>query len=400
MARLDTAQPAAFKGNQLKAAWQRVSITPAALMPMAGYKPRDHFESVHDTLYARLIGVDNGELTMLFINLDLLLFPPEIKIRLREKLDSAGINVFLYLSATHTHNGVGGWDDGFTGRLVTGSYHPEYIESVAARLMTAIASMDYANATMGYWQAEAGDLVENRLDRENGKTDGKLRGLRWQRSDGRKALMFTFSAHPTSISSTSLALSSDYPGAVINELEKSYDFGMYMGGMVGSHRFAWTPEHDYDFIEKVAPELSARINATNADSLFAEPPVRAGHFPISFGASQARLTKGWKMRDWLFGLLVHQLGGEVTYLELGNTLLIGLPCDFSGEIYTIEGLEAIAAARGKHLIITSFNGDYNGYITFDAHYDRGEREEVMSMNWVGPYYGKYFTDIIKRLIAK
>jgi hypothetical protein len=125
----------------------------------------------------------------------------------------------------------------------------------------------------------------------------------------------------------------------------------------------------------------------------------SAHIPIEFGSSQLRITKGWKLRDWLFSWLVNPLQGELTYLQLGNIILIGTPCDFSGEIF-VNHIAEVAAEQNKKVIITSFNGDYVGYITEDEHYETLEKEEVMALNWVGPYYGNYFTEMINTLLKK
>jgi hypothetical protein len=112
------------------------------------------------------------------------------------------------------------------------------------------------------------------------------------------------------------------------------------------------------------------------------------------------VSENLKLRNWLFKTALSDLEGELTYLKVGNTLLIGTPCDFSGEIFVNESLAQYAKAKGLNLIITSFNGNYIGYITHDGHYDSVSRAEVREMNWVGPYYGQYFSEIIKKLIDK
>ena len=408
MSRLDTLNPPSFRyDSALSCGWAKISITPSSPMPMAGYSPRDQFDSVHDSLFARVLLVDNGGISVAFVNVDLLLFPTILKRRINEKFDSLGTKPFLYLSATHTHNGIGGWESGIAGRLVFGTYHPEWVEKTANGIVSAINSIDLVPSSLSYWETDASNMVQNRIDRENGATDGILRGMVIERSDNSRAVLFTFSAHPTSIDKGSRALSADYPGAVIKALEATdtYDFGMFMAGMVGSHRFAWVPETDFEFIDMITPVLVKKINIKDADTtLFAEgvpvPDIKATHIPIEFGAAQPRISKNWKIRDWVVRALARPLQGEATYVEIGNIVFIGLPCDFSGEIFKRENFADVAKSAGKHVIITSFNGDYNGYITWDPHYETGTAEEVNATNWVGPGYGKYFAEIVRSLIVQ
>ena len=79
---------------------------------------------------------------------------------------------------------------------------------------------------------------------------------------------------------------------------------------------------------------------------------------------------------------------------------MGTSCDFSGEIYVNDHFEKLANEKGKKLLITSFNGNYTGYITADHHYDVLDENEVRTMNWVGPYYGQYYSEIIQRILEK
>jgi len=49
-----------------------------------------------------------------------------------------------------------------------------------------------------------------------------------------------------------------------------------------------------------------------------------------------------KVRDWAFRWLFTPLKGEITYLKIGNLIMLGTPCDFSGEIFIADGLGKIA----------------------------------------------------------
>jgi neutral ceramidase len=389
------ARPVDRGEGPLKAGWAKVNITPARSMPMAGYMPRDHFDTVHDSLYARMLVIDNGSFRTAMINIDLLIFPPLLRDKLLQRIDST---TFLYLSATHTHNGVGGWDASIGGRLITGSFSEEWLDDVANRIDSVLRAVVLKDAAIQYWEADATDLVENRVNVDSGKVDGKLRGIKVLRSDSSRAMLFTFSAHATSIQKERLEISADYPAKTIELLEKDNSFAMFMSGMVGSHRFTFTHENNYEFIDKVAPDLVARIEKGTYDPAVSHPRIRSVHAGIEFDEPQLRFAKNWRVSSLVFNVLFNELKGELSYLELGNVIFIGTPCDFSGEIYAMDSLESYAAARGKHLIITSFNGDYVGYITHDRHYDVSTKEEITTLNWVGPHFGEYFSEMIKKLV--
>lgn len=403
MSRLDTLPSSAHKKKgKLKTAWTKVNITPGTPMPMAGYKPRPRFDLVHDSLYARMMLLENGDVSALLINVDLLLFPPLLRDRLEARLRERGLNHFLYLSATHTHNGIGGWDDSALGQFVLGDYHDAWVEKTARDIADGIAGLIPEPTSLASWTVDASEWIENRIAFDKGEKDGLLRGFLLSRDDSTRALFFTYSAHATSIRKESHELSADYPAAVIGLAEQQFDFAMYMAGMVGSHRFVWSPKQDFDFISTIAPEVYQRIRSGMSMSTRAVDSVsiRATQVPIEFGPSQMRIGKNWKVRDWVFQWLVNPLEGELSYLELGDVVLVGTPCDFSGEVYVREGLGQFAAQQGKQLIITSFNGDYNGYVTYDEHYETLTKDEVRTMNWVGPYFGQYFSEIIRKLMGE
>ncbi|MBP9925754.1 MAG: neutral/alkaline non-lysosomal ceramidase N-terminal domain-containing protein [Cyclobacteriaceae bacterium] len=400
---LSNLQPTLHPASQpLRAGWGKVSITPSYPMPMAGYRMRPTFDAVHDSLYARIIGINNGSISCYFISLDLLLFPPAIKEILQKKLVKEFSEMpFLYLSATHTHNGIGGWHNSIVGELVLGNYDEAWVNNVADDLVVKIKQIEKSMkpAQMSYWEADASEYAENRLV-PGAPYDGFLRGIQLLREDSSQAQLITYSAHATSISKKSKSLSGDYPATLIKKLERENSFGLFMAGMVGSHRLAGLKEQEFELVEKAGEVLYQKIKNTTYDQLLDSIEIKSAHIPIQFGPAQLRITKNIKLRNWAFSWLLNPLQGELTFLQLGNLIFIGTPCDFSGEIYVNKKLNDLAMASEKKLIITSFNGNYAGYITEDEHYDKINKEEVMALNWVGPYYGNYFSEMISTLIKK
>lgn len=401
---LDTLKPVFYKPTQkLKSGWGKVSITPDHPMPMAGYTMRPAFENVHDSLYARLVGINNGSRSFYLISVDLLLFPPALKEKLNELVSQEfRIKPFLYFSATHTHNGIGGWHDSVAGELVLGAYEENWVNEVAEKLIFEIKSIEQSMkpSHLSYWQADAHEYAENRLVK-GAPYDGWLRGFKLIRNDSGTAHLITYSAHATSISKKSKQLSGDYPGALLEALQnKSNSFGIFMAGMVGSHRLAGLSETEFELVAKAGDVLQEKISMAMERSKTDSVVIKASHIPIQFGPSQLRISKDWKLRNWVFSSLLNPMQGELTYLEIGNIVLIGTPCDFSGELFVTKKLAELAAANNNELIITSFNGDYAGYITEDEHYETIRKEEVMTLNWVGPYYGTYFTEMISALLKK
>jgi len=401
VSRLDTIHPNLSRKDKVKVGWAKFNITPSYSLPMAGYTPKDKYESIHDSIYGGVIAMTNGSSVNVFVSLDLMLFPPSIKNRVNEALKRQGKDYFVYYSATHTHSSLGGWDASLVGRLVLGSYHAEWVDQTANDILDNIdkATTSSISSTIQYWENDASEFVENRLDAANGQVDGKLRGLKFNRADSSKAVIVTYSAHPTNVELLSRVVSGDYPSALTKQLEKrGFDFGLFMAGMVGSHRLKGIEGTDFERIDKAGLLLAEKVVKATNQNLAESISISSAHIPIAFGSSQLRIAKDWKVRDWVFRSLLNPLQGELTYLQVGHVVFIGTPADFSGEIFAQEKLEAIAAAMGKKLILTSFNGNYTGYVTADHHYAKGSEEEVMALNWVGPYFGDYYTQMLKQIL--
>ncbi len=399
--RLDSLQLKGKETTPFKSGWRKISITPEHPLPMAGYRLREHFETVHDSLYARIIVLATNEQPIYLISVDLLLFPPTLKQKLKAYYAQRGNQPFLYLSATHTHNGVGCWHDSAVGNVVLGNYEESWVEESKNKIIAAIEDIEnkLQPAAIAYWEADAHEYAENRL-KPGAPYDGMLRGMKLTRTDSTAAHLITFSAHATSISKQSTSLSGDYPAAIVDSLMTATNsFGIFMAGMVGSHRLAGMTKKEFELVAEAGKLITKKIVAAPSSNMTDSIKLIAHHVPIEFGPSQLRITKDWKLRDWVFSWLLNPLQGELTYLQINDIILMGTPCDFSGEIF-VNHIKDSAARQNKKVIITSFNGDYVGYITEDEHYCNLEKEEVMALNWVGPYYGKYFHEMINALLKK
>lgn len=401
MDKVDTFQLAKYPGTKtIEVGWSQFSIVPDQPVPMAGYKPRDKYTDIHDTVYIRIMAINNGSITTFLITSDLLLFPPTLKEAILGKHHDT--NDFIYFSATHTHTSVGGWEPSLLGKILMGDFNEVWMEELATKTVQhmAQAKSKMLPAELSYWEVEASKYVINRIDSKE-EVDGKLRGIRVVREDSTKAMLFTFGAHPTLIWKKFTSLSGDYPNEIIKELSKDYDHSQFMAGAVGSQRFTGIDKiFDFELTHKIGELFTSFINNAAYVPLPDTLTIQTGHLQLEHGPSQLRLMKNIKLRDWVFRAVNEPLQGEVTVLKIGNVLLLGTPCDFSGEIVKSRHWDQLAEDSNIRLIITSFNGEYTGYITEDEHYSDKDDEEVRILNWVGPYFGAYYTEIVEKVIDK
>jgi neutral ceramidase len=391
------------KNLYFKAGWAKESIVPEFHIPIASYGIRKDFECVHDSLYARALVFDNGSKKVAIVSLDLLIVPPVLIERIASRGNLSGIKAGdIYFSATHTHNSVGGWADNVAGRFLAGEYNEKMIEKLIASIHSAIkkANAGLEDASIGYDQYKSSSIVMNRLVGTHGTIDPWLRVIKIQKKSGAVAVFTTFSAHASCLSSKNNCLSGDYPGFLIRSLERSgkIEFALFCAGAVGSMGPGDLGRRNYRQASAIADNLSGKIlyNLDKIEMRYTDTIV-SFFVPLSLREPHLKISNDFRFRPWVFNWLMGEQSTGISALRLGNIVLIGTPCDFSGEL--VSYFDKISREKNMHTIITSFNGGYIGYITNDRHYDL-VKSETREMNWYGPYNGAYFTEIINQILRK
>ena len=403
--KLEAWKPAKDTANGLKAGWAIVNLTPSKPTPTAGYGDRQGkpYQSVHDSVYVRAIVLSNSPKPIAIISCDLLIFPPEVTLLLKEKLKTIGFEWSqVYVGATHTHNSLGAWGKNAVGESFAGKYEQSTVNFIVDKVLEAIkkATQNQVYAKVGFGEINAKELVFNRLVGDSlGTTDPMIRLLKIQKETGEIAILTTFSAHATTLNADKKFLSADYPGEYVKQLSKSVSFAAFMAGAVGSS--GPTGEDlpdDFQQEKNISLGLSTKvlkvINNIKCQEIYT---LTLSDFDLLLREPQVRIAKNWRFRPWVFKTLFGDYSAEIKALRIGNNILIGTPCDYSGEL--MPEVLRVAKRRNLNLIITSFNGGYVGYITHDRHYDLNSYETRI-MNWYGPQNGVYFQDIIQKILKK
>ncbi len=391
----------------LQAGWAKVNITPNFTTATGGYGARlgKHWHTVNDSIFARAVVLDNGSNRVAIVGLDLLITPPTVVEALKKRLPEVGMRwENVYMGAIHSHNSLGGWAPGLVGQLIAGGYDKRVVPLITDGILTAIrqAQANVSFAELGYGQTNASDLIYNRMANSGptGPLDGTVRLLKLKKKTGQTALICSFAGHATLFDdSASEYLSRDYPGALVDRLEKDdADFAVFLAGAVGSTGPEVKAPDDLAEIRTYAGELANRIERvlptikTRTDSTLAMLTL-----PLGLREPNPRIIGNWRVRPWLFYTIYGDYPSDLKALYLGNTVLIGTPCDFSGEL-AVE-LAPAAKRDGVNLMVTSFEGGYIGYVTPDRYYHR-QQYEVREMNWFGPYNGAYFKEMMTGLLDR
>ena len=388
------------QGDTWLAGWSSVNMTPDEPADLVGYAPRGKYEFVQDSSYVKALALSNGKTRIAWLNYELLIVHPKLADQIQHAISESKLPVDqVIFTATHTHSGIGGYMPGPMGEMAFGGYDQEIVDLMVSRsisaLQNAIATQDTVSIT--YRKSDAGDLVANRFVKD-GPTDPFVRQLIFTKTSGTKATFLTYSAHATTMSTKFMGLSGDFPFYLTKDLEDDgYAFAMYAAGAVGSHR-PLRPGNSPEMVELYAHQLDSTLN--HRMTYFAtikNHHIKTGYLPISLREPHLRVSDNLRLRPWLFNYLLGDTNAHLDITQIGNTLMIASSGELSGVFY--EKWEKQAQSKGLNLIITTFNGGYIGYITPDELYYKNFHE-VREMNWYGPGNGKYFDEMIMKIIKK
>lgn len=392
----DSGEPGSFRVG-----FAKESITPVQRTATAGYAKRRGklFESIRDSIFVRTIVIDNGAQRVAIVSADLLVIPPMVTALLEKELPQVGFTLDnTYLGAIHSHNSIGNWADGAMGFLF-GHHSDSVVRMITDKIKVSIqkASANQLPSVLKSGVISVPEAVHNRLVHES-PVDSLLRVVEVHRSDSSKILLMNYTAHATCLYSRDLRLSRDYPGTLVDMMEaQGYTFSMFMAGAVGSHGCS-APEFGDTCIDWMAEKVSEKFTLHRSElSTVKDSTVLMYRVPLALSDPQPKISKDWRTRAWVFDAAFGDFPTYLTVLRVGNIVMLGTPCDFSGEFD--PELDALAAKHGLQSMVTSFNGGYIGYVTPEKYFDE-DNFETRIMNWYGPGNGEYLEKCMEQLILK
>jgi len=382
--------------EEFSVGWSKVNITPSKSMRLAGYGwIRDEFTKVRDSIFVRSILISQKEKNYVIISYDLMLASKKLEEELESRKKELGVDG-IYISATHTHNSFGGWDNSLFGSISVGWFDQEIVYKLVEKTVECIkkSKKKLSLGKINYKEIETENLVMNKFS-SNAHTDRKIRCIEFKTAN-KTAILCSFSAHANITPYTSFELSNDYPGFLIQHLEESpkYDFALFCAGAVGLHKGDFSLiKKTYEGVKQYGIELAKKILNDNSANWEDSVIINYYQHPVLLPRPTFKLSNCIRLRPYFFEKLSNKKNiCEITQLNLNKVRLIGTPSDFSGELYkTIN--------HQNNTLITSFNGDYIGYIIPDNYYNR-TTYEARELNWYGSNTGSYFVEMINEIIVK
>jgi hypothetical protein len=397
--------------DSIYAGFSKVSITPviktgkkvnkSEKISIAGFGQlkTKYATGVHDSIFVRAVALRSGRNHFTLVSADMLLIPPDVVDSVYSRLSQKGIDRnHLFLTATHTHSGIGGWGKGLLAKLISGKKNPYIRELLAKGITDAVlhANNDLYPASMATGSFKAPQFLRNRLTGDPYQLNDEFSYIFLTRKDSSEAVIGSFSAHATNIGRRNTLLSADYPGYWSGKIEKEQGImAMFCGGAMAGQ----SPVGKGSYYES-----AAFIGESLADSVlskFQDLPLTNKALMTSMSIQmdlpeyRVRLTKNLTLPGWLSrGLMPAPVKVHLQAFRLNDLIWYFTPGDFSGE--SAHLLHEILAHKGIRSVVSGYNGSYIGYI-IPGKYFWLDHYEARSMSWFGPTLGDYMFDLMNRM---
>ncbi|MGE0104719.1 MAG: neutral/alkaline non-lysosomal ceramidase N-terminal domain-containing protein [Blastocatellales bacterium] len=216
---------------------------------LAGFGDKRLATGRHDDLWARTVVLDYGETRIAVVVVDFIGYYSEGAYfginHINKMIDSKlGIQEVL-LASTHSHEGpdtIGPWGD---GPLKDGKY-PKYLRfvdrQIARSIEQAARNLQPARIRLGVTDPSKSPSIAGMQTRTSGRPphffDQELRMMQFVGTSGRGrtiATIVNWNTHPESMEDKNTILTSDFPHAIRQEIERKYGgTALYINGAIGA----------------------------------------------------------------------------------------------------------------------------------------------------------------------
>jgi len=371
-------------------------------MPLAGYGNRKGKPAtgVHDDLHVKALALRVGDRLGVMVAADALIIPEEVtEIAMRRLAAESGlVREQVYLGATHTHASLGGWGEGMVAEAFAGAYQPGartwFSDCIVKAVKGALADLKPAKFGSGHFAAP--EFIRNRLVGDLGSVDPEFNFALVKQDTGRIAVLGVYGAHATVLPAGNMEFSGDYPGYWQRAVESSTGgMAVFMAGGVGSHSPV-SGGKEFEGAERMGQALAQKLIAELPRTMLTNQ-VTLGilGLDVALPTLNVRVSDDLRLRPWLAEKLLRtDRRSFIQAYRINDSVWISTPCDFSGEL-AMEIKNALEV-RGMNAVVTSFNGDYIGYVIPSRYYHLGGYEPRV-MSFFGPNVPAYLDEMMRRM---
>ncbi|MFO0585143.1 MAG: hypothetical protein U0229_22935 [Anaeromyxobacter sp.] len=324
--------------------------------PIAGFRRNTWAsEGTPGPVGARAVVLEAGGCRFAIASGELLLVPLPLASQIRARVQDLRLDG-LFLGATHTHAGPGGyWDEPIGEYGGTAPYDATMEARIADGYAQAIraAAAALAPARVGERVVDAGALVRGR---SNGDEEARLTLVRLARSDGAPvAELAVLASHPTLLGKANRRIDGDWPGRFL--ADAPHGLRVFLQGALGDQSAEGTGG--------ARPEAPAYGEAVSRAADVEVPLGEAGTpVPLAFATVEVPMPdfEPGGLPGFLRPAARTLLGGHVprhaavTALRVGPVVLAGVPAE------PVAAVGARWRARaGEDVVLVSLVNDYVGY---------------------------------------
>ncbi len=401
--------------QSLEAGFAKISITPSLNhsedniaegkfknVTLGGYSARQgkFVTGIHDSIFVSAAAIKVAGRLMVILGADLVIMPHNIADTVVSMLRKAGISRDqLMFSATHSHSSLGGWGMGLMGSKTAGEPNENMVSWLASQISLSVrtAIKDLKPALIGSGNVPAASFTRNRVIGELGTKNDDFSYIILEQIGGKKAIIGSYSAHPTIMSAKNMEVSGEYPGYWARKMESTFaDYAFFCAGGVGSQSPVIIGGEGFERIQIYGEALADTVLKCASTTPMKDSVIfSAITMKLNLPEYNIRLMN----RRSLVPALSHKMIPGPKYpvlqaMRLNNMVWISAPGDFSGEIALQT--KNYLFPKGFNANVTGFNGSYAGYI-IPSKYFFLNMYESKDMGWLGPNMGDYSADLIRQM---
>ncbi len=409
LARLDAMRLASPDPGALRIGVAELDITPEKPgHQLAGYtnQPDKRSRGVFGRVFARALTIESGPTVVTILTADVLMMHPRLAAAVLGRCDLPAEAV--YFTASHTHSGPGQWASAWYEQWAIGAYDEQYFGTLADQLAQVVldSRSNVREARVGVAVAHAPQFIRSRIDGVN-EVDDRIVAIVFRPangdadlSDAPLAVLVTYAAHATASGRDDVRLSPDYPGALVARLRDltRAEHVLFAAGAVGDAAplppGGTSCESAYVMGEALAEAIAPAVRAAPTSAVAELASVR---LEVDLPVMRVPLTTALRtspVLPWLFD----DATSSIHVLRIGPALLAGTPCDVAGG--AARPVITWAELRGMTAVLTSFNGDYQGYFVSPSEFSACPKLEQRSTFIRGPWAGAYVADLVVRVGAQ
>ncbi len=353
---------------------------------------------IHDPITMRVLALEQGGTRLLFIQVDTVGISNRLGARLRAAARTYGGTDHIFIGSTHTHAGPdlqGLWGG------VPAAYEEFLVKSLGGAVQEAVGRMEEAHLQVV--ERNLSGVASNR--RGWSEVPERMTVLQAVTPRGQSiATLVNFAVHPTVLPRENMALSGDFVGPMLAEVEEALGgVALYFNGVQGDVVPIAEADADmYETVRRYGERLGREaVQAIRNGAGEVRPQsvvvrterVRA---PLENWGFQLLLTLGVLRYDMRPLGIIPGFDTKVSLVRIGSDVtMVTIP----GEMLTRLGAEVDRMLPGRHHLILGLTHDSLGYIIGRDEWGTGRNEGYEESVSVGPVMGPLIRAAIARLVS-